>query len=69
MSELIQQNFVSLCSRSLDAALHYEATLSVLLIICTLETLSVEFSFRNIMVEIIVTLWAPLHFLAIVTVF
>ena len=69
VSELIQQNFVSLCGGSLDAALHDKATLSVLLIICTLQALSVEFSTRDIMVEIVVTRWTPLHLLAIVTVF
>ena len=69
VSELIQQNLVTLCSRSLDAALHNQAALSILLIVCTLQTLSVEFSTRYIMVEIVVTSWAPLHLLAIVIVF
>jgi hypothetical protein len=69
VSELIQQNLIALCGGSLDAALHDKATLSVLLIVCTLQALSVEFSTRDIMVEIIITGRAPLHFLAIVTVF
>ena len=69
VSELIQQNLIALCRRSLDAALHNQAALSILLIICTLQTLSVEFSTRHIMVEIVVTSWAPLHLLAIVIVF
>lgn len=66
VSELIQQNLITLCCSSLNAALHYKAALGVLLIICTLPTLSVEFFTRDIMEEIIITNRAPLHFLAIV---